>query len=256
LLSDVHGNLSALRACLDVLSGVDAYLCAGDVVGYGPHPNHCIELIATLPGGCVAGNHDLIAIDELSQEGIGELARETLAWTRTVLQPDSRAWLGALPRTITLGEIVVAHGSVDDPRRYVSSDRLAADELTQLESASPNARLLVLGHTHRSTAFGERSRRLMNGAAGTFGLSSDERWLVNPGAVGQSRERSVRARAAVLDLDTRQVIFYSVSYDVAATLRALRRAGLPESAAHLRPRRSGVRSALKRLFSARASLRA
>src|SRR3954469_29493 len=95
LLSDVHANLPALRAALEWLrrEGADAYLCAGDIVGYGPHPNECVELIAALPGACVAGNHDLIAVGRLDGEGIGALARVTLDWTRTVLGSDARAWL-------------------------------------------------------------------------------------------------------------------------------------------------------------------
>jgi predicted phosphodiesterase len=252
LLSDVHANLSALRASLEFLrrAGVDAYVCAGDVVGYGPQPNECIELIAELSGVCVAGNHDLIAVDRLSTDGIGELARLTLAWTRSALNSDSRAWLEALQCTDAVGPIVVAHGSLDDPRRYVTTDRLASDELARL-ATSPSARLLVLGHTHRALAFGERSGRVLDGAAGAVDLGVSERWVVNPGAVGQSRDRSIRARVALLDLTARSVTFHGLPYDVDATLHALRRVGLPPAAVQLPVTRRSLRSALKRLFNAR-----
>ena len=257
LLSDVHANLPALRSCLELLRrvGVDEYVCAGDVVGYGPHPNQCIELLAPLPGVCVAGNHDLIAIDRLSAEGIGELARVTLDWTRTMLHADSRAWLAMLPLEAALGEIVVAHASLDDPGRYVTTDRLASDELARLAVGSSAARALVLGHTHRSTAFGERSGRTADGVPGAFRIRAEERWLLNPGAVGQSRDRAVCARVAVLDLDARRVTFHNLPYDVDATVRDLRRSGLPPSAVHLPVRRRPVRAALGRLFSVATSRR-
>jgi predicted phosphodiesterase len=257
LLSDVHANLPALRACLELLrrEAVDEYVCAGDVVGYGPHPNECVELLASLPGVCVAGNHDLIAIDRLSKEGIGELAHVTLTWTRTALRAESRAWLAALPLEAAVGGIVVAHASLEDPRRYVTTDRLASEELARLGPRSSTARLLVLGHTHRPTAFGERSGRIADGAAGAFGLPAGERWLINPGAVGQSRDRAVRARVAVLDLDAGAVTFHDLPYDVDATVRDLRRCGLPPSAVHLPVRRRLVRAALKRVVSVATSRR-
>ena len=85
VLADIHGNLHALRAALGALGreGVDRYLIAGDLVGYGPNPNECVELVAGLDAVCVAGNHDLIALDRLSDERCPELARQSLRWTRT-----------------------------------------------------------------------------------------------------------------------------------------------------------------------------
>jgi predicted phosphodiesterase len=249
LFSDVHANLPALRAALGRLGreGVDAYVCAGDVVGYGPHPNECVEVLAELPAYCVAGNHDLIAVGRLSADGIGELARATVEWTRTALRADSRAWLDSLAGTVALGEIVVTHGSLDDVRRYVAEAGPARDELSRLAAGWPDARGLVLGHTHRAMAVGERSGVLGSRLPGAVELTAGERWLVNPGAVGQSRDRAVHARVAVLDLGAGRLEFHDVPYDVEATRRALREAGLPESGVQLRPRRRPVRSAVRRL---------
>jgi predicted phosphodiesterase len=254
LLSDVHANLPALRATLELLrrEGVDAYVCAGDIVGYGPYPNECAEVVAGLPGVCVAGNHDLIAVDRLGREGIGELASVTLGWTSTVHRADVRAWLLGLPATAALPGILVTHGALGDVRRYVTTDREAVEQLARLERASPSERVLVLGHTHRALAFGQRSGRLFDGVAGAVGIGSSERWLLNPGAVGQSRDKEICARAAVLDLDAHRVTFHSLRYDVAATRGALRRAGLPPSAVQLRARRS-VWSALRRVVTGGSS---
>jgi predicted phosphodiesterase len=248
LLSDVHGNLAALRAALAFLEGegVDAYLCAGDIVGYGPQPNECVEVLASLPVRCVAGNHDLIATGRLGDEGVGPLAQRTLAFTRDALEPAARGWLEALPERVAVPGAIVTHASLTGPRRYVVTDQLAALELALLRRADASVPLLVVGHTHHATAFGERSRRV---ASERVELAAGERWLLNPGAVGQSRERDVRARVAVLDLARREVVFHALPYDVELTRAELRRRGLPTTAAHMPPR-SRPRRLAGRLASA------
>ena len=83
LLSDVHANLFALRAAIDRLraEGVDTWMCAGDLVGYGPYPNECVETVAELDPTCVAGNHDLMLLEALPVTRAGWLARRTIAQT-------------------------------------------------------------------------------------------------------------------------------------------------------------------------------
>jgi predicted phosphodiesterase len=101
LLSDVHANLFALRSAISRLraEGVDAWVCAGDLVGYGPHPNECVETIAELGATCVVGNHELMMLDELPDTRAGWLARRSIVWTREVVRSDVRSYLAALPRT-------------------------------------------------------------------------------------------------------------------------------------------------------------
>lgn len=235
VLADVHGNLDALRAVLLALErhGVDRYLCAGDLVGYGPYPNECIEALAALPATCVAGNHDLIALGLLSDGRCIELARRSLRWTRQVLGADERAFLAALPRTATAaGGVVVAHGSLDDPQEYTTTRPQALAQLERIEHRD-GARALVLGHTHRPLAFGRSSGWLR--ADGASSLPPNDAVLLNPGAVGQSRELRARARFAVLDLAAREARFFAIRYDVDACRAALRSVGLSPRSCHLRP---------------------
>ena len=126
VISDIHGNLPALEAVLDALAriGVDAYACAGDLVGYGPQPNECVQIVRALGVVSVAGNHDLIALGELSEDRCERLARDSLRWTRGQLEEPTRAYLAGLPRRVELpGGVVVAHGSLDDPQEYVLQRR-------------------------------------------------------------------------------------------------------------------------------------
>jgi predicted phosphodiesterase len=235
VIADVHGNLDALRAVLHAVdrNGVDGYLVAGDLVGYGPYPNECVAAVAELPATCVAGNHDLIALGILSDHRCIELARRSLRWTKQVLGADERAFLAALPRVATArGGVVIAHGSIDDPMEYTTTSRQALAQLAQVQDGD-GARVLVLGHTHRPLAFGRRAGWLHT--RGSTPLPADDAVLVNPGAVGQSRELRVRARFAVLDLDGREARFSAIPYDVDACRAALRRAGLSPRSCWLRP---------------------
>jgi predicted phosphodiesterase len=235
VLADVHGNLDALCAVLRSLErhGVDGYLVAGDLVGYGPYPNECVATVAGLPGTCVAGNHDLIALGLLSDDRCIELARRSLRWTRGVLGADERAFLAALPRTASApGGVVIAHGSLDDPQEYTTTSRQALPQLDRIE-ARDGARTLVLGHTHRPLAFGRRSGWLTTRDATP--LPAGEAVLLNPGSAGQSRELRARARFAVLDLGAREARFFAIPYDVAACRGALRDVGLSPRSCHLRP---------------------
>jgi predicted phosphodiesterase len=235
VIADVHGNLDALRAVLRALDrdGVDGYLVAGDLVGYGPHPNECVSTVAELPATCVAGNHDLIALGILSDRRCIELARRSLSWTQQILGAAERAFLAALPRVATVhGGVVLAHGSLDDPAEYTTTSQQALAQLARIEDRD-GARVLVLGHTHRPLAFGRRSGWLRT--RGSTALPPGDAVLVNPGAVGQSRELRIRARFAVLDLDAREARFSAIPYDVDACRAALRRAGLSPRSCWLPP---------------------
>jgi putative phosphoesterase len=239
VLADVHGNLPALEAVLDALDGedVDAYLCAGDLVGYGPFPNESVRRVADLGATCVAGNHDLIVLGRLPGDRCVQLARETLAWTQATLAEDARTFLAGLPLEAATDSVLLAHGSLRDPEEYTLRGKQAGEQLGRLAVERPGVRLLVLGHTHRPHLWNRRGERLMRVSEGAVKLDPSERFVLNPGAVGQSREPSVRARFAVLDLDGRTVDFRAVAYDVERCRRALERHGLPSRSYHLPPRR-------------------
>lgn len=238
LLSDIHGNYYALRAAIDFLrlQGVDAWLCAGDIVGYGPQPNECIETIVELGALCVAGNHELLALEKLSGESSGSLCRETTGWTRSALRDDCRTFLSELPHLLVTGNLVLAHGSLTDPEHYVRTNDQGAEQIRLLDVGHSKAHVLILGHTHRQWVYSE-ARGTVNRELPAVSLASADRFVINPGAVGQSRQREPvpQARFAILDLDQAAVQFYAIPYDVNSSRAALRRQGLPQECIHLRP---------------------
>lgn len=245
VIADVHGNLHALERVLDLLrdEAVETYLCAGDLVGYGPYPNECIERLFDLGVVCVAGNHDLIAASRLAPDGVGALARRTLDWTATELLESNLRLLRDLPLRAEVGPVVMAHGSIDDPRRYVPADQVAG-ELDRLTGTLAHTPVLVLGHTHHPFAYGSASGQLVMNRSGKVRFERGEALALNPGSVGQSRERRPVARFAILDLERREVDVRDTTYDHAACRRALRQRGLPGRASHQDP--NGLRARLGR----------
>lgn len=253
LISDVHANLPALDAALGALAGakVQGLLCAGDLVGYGPHPNECVERLTEVGARCVAGNHDLIAIGRLSLERTDALARRTLEWTREVISPATREALEGLPPLVEENGLVMTHGAIDDPQQYVLTDSQAQGQLDRLARELPAARVLVLGHTHAARAYATGRGALRLRPSRRVRLDGSGPFLLNPGSVGQARERRPVARAAVLDLEQRgEVSFLALRYDHARTVSDLVARGLPPGAAHRKPtlrRKAGaLKAALRR----------
>ena len=235
VIADVHANVHALEAALAFLSaeGVDRYLCAGDLVGYGPFPNECVRRVLALRGRCVAGNHDLMALDRLSDERCVPLARTSLRWTRAALDPDVRALLADLPLGTSDGAVAVRHGSVFDPQHYVLTREDALASLGDIARVAPGTEVLLVGHTHRPMAVGARRGSLLRRRTGRIRLAPGEPTLLNPGAVGQSRDRDAVARVMVLDLAAGVAEFHALPYDVDACRKALRERGLPPDSCHV-----------------------
>lgn len=176
-----------------------------------------------------------MALGSLDDEDAGGLARSTLYWTKQVLTDHTRGYLAELPRVLETDAVVMAHGSLDDPRTYVTSERQAREELERLAEARPAARLLILGHTHRPAVYEGRRGALLRGRSGWVDLDPEKRYMLNPGSIGQARERHPVARFMVLDLERGRAELRSLDYDVERCRESLRRLGLPEDACHRPP---------------------
>jgi predicted phosphodiesterase len=232
VLSDVHANLHALEAVLAAVDreAPDAVWCLGDVVGYGPQPTPCCEAVAARADVCLAGNHDLGALGLLDVEAtFSPDAAAAAQWTAARLTDADRRFLAALEPSASLHEAALYHGSPRDPVwEYVLSEESAAAALALTE-----APLVLVGHSHVALAIGLREGALQGGLApaGTAVALASGRWLLNPGSVGQPRDGDPRAAWILLDLERGTAQFRRETYDVEATQREIRAAGLPESLA-------------------------
>lgn len=232
VLTDIHANATALDAVLaDVAArGADQIAVLGDIVGYGPDPGTCVDRVADLVGQgalCVQGNHD--AAIAMQDPTLGGLARVCIDWTRDRLSTAQRAFLGGLPLTEHLGDVLLVHASADDPGAwtYVTSDTRAIGSFRAC-----NARLILCGHVHRPILISrDRTgavREMQLPLNVPVPLLPSRRWLAVVGAVGQPRDGSPAAGWALHDSVSDTLTFRRVPYDVAETVRRLRQTDLPE----------------------------
>jgi predicted phosphodiesterase len=232
VFSDVHGNLHALEAVLAAIGddAPDAVWCLGDVVGYGPRPNECCARVAERADLCLVGNHDLVVLGRLDVAEFSHDAAESARWTAAVLSDESRRFLEPLTPRATRDGVELYHASARDPIwEYVLTAEAALVSLALTE-----APVVLVGHSHVALALSLAEERLDGGVApggAELGLGEADRWLLNPGSVGQPRYGDPRAAYLLLDLPEKRASFRRVEYAVAQTQEELRERGLPEALA-------------------------
>jgi len=230
VVSDIHGNLHALRAVLDAVAAeeVDALWCLGDLVGYGPRPNECCEIIASRADLCLVGNHDLVVLGELAVSDFNDEAAAAARWTAEVLQPEARDFLQKLEPLGRVDSVDLFHASARDPVwEYVLTEEAARATL-ELSTAP----IVLVGHSHVALAIAQAGSEVVGGLApGGTEVELEGRWLLNPGSVGQPRDGDPRAAWLLLDLGRRFAAFRRVPYPVEQTQSEMRERGLPETLA-------------------------
>jgi diadenosine tetraphosphatase ApaH/serine/threonine PP2A family protein phosphatase len=235
LLSDLHGNLEALQACLAHArrAGATRYAFLGDLVGYGADPEAVVQAVrACVAQGAIAvkGNHDA-AIDGAGGY-MNEMARDAIAWQRGQLSAQSRAFLAALPLCRREEGICFVHASAAAPERwdYVDSP---AEARRSMEAAGETH--TFSGHVHvqelyHSSAGRAAAFRPVPGTAVPVGRH--RRWLALVGSVGQPRDGHPAAAYALFDPAAARLTFHRVTYDVRAAADKIRKAGLPSALAY------------------------
>jgi diadenosine tetraphosphatase ApaH/serine/threonine PP2A family protein phosphatase len=229
IISDIHANYTAFETVLKDAKGEWDYVwCLGDVVGYGPDPNECVETLQELPHLCLAGNHDWAALNRLDIRTFNPDARKAVDWTRDTLTDENTRWLEALPTTFVIGEYTLVHASPREPIwEYILEPLVAALNFPHFETP-----YCIVGHTHQPVIYelhsdhrepetvkpNYRHKRMLNG----------RRQIINPGSVGQPRDADPRAAYAVLDFEKNMFEHRRVEYDISAVQRRMRGADMPE----------------------------
>jgi len=237
LLSDVHANLRALRACLGHARehGATRFALLGDLVGYGPEPVEVVEeAMALARDGAVVlgGNHDAAACTPPQ----GERTAEELSarWTHARLADTHRVFLAALPLTARAGDALLVHASAHEPARWEYVDRAPlAQRCLDAAQAQWGARQVFCGHVHEQHLY----YRGADGRLADFKpapgvavpIAAHRSWLAVVGSAGQPRDGDPRAMYALLDAAHGRLTFHRVPYDFAGTAAAIRAAGLPEA---------------------------
>jgi putative phosphoesterase len=224
VITDIHGNLPALRAALDRIDelGISRVFCGGDLVGYGPHPNEVCALIAEREIPTIYGNYDYAIARDLDDCGCAyvtehdrELGQQSVAWTLEHTDHAAKDFMRSLPFDLRfeLGshEVHLVHGSPRKVNEYLFEDK--PDRLYERLAATEDADVLVVGHTHKPW---------IREFAGVL--------FVNCGSVGKPKDGDPRDAFAVLDLDDAGDVrarIERVAYDVEPVAREVVAAGLP-----------------------------
>lgn len=230
ILSDIHGNIDALQAVLaDAAGEYDEIHCLGDLVGYGAAPGEVIAWVRDNTASCVRGNHDRACNSMDDLEFFNPIARASVMWTHRTLDENDRAWLASLPKgPLQFDDFELAHGSPADEDEYVINVHDAA--AVEMSICRP---LCFIGHTHLQCGWvwqrgGMRLLRVpaLDARQAIHDLSRDSLYLINPGSVGQPRDRNPRAAYALWDDTNRVLAFRRAEYDVSAAQQRIVSAGL------------------------------
>jgi diadenosine tetraphosphatase ApaH/serine/threonine PP2A family protein phosphatase len=229
VLSDIHSNLDAFQAVVDDAGPVDQVWCLGDVVGYGPDPNGCVELLRSMPHLCIAGNHDWATLGKLDLRDFNPDAREANLWNRQQLTPNNLAYLDDRPETLMEGDFTLTHGS---PRHPIWEYIIYAST-AQINFGHFDTPYCLVGHTHTPMVFrlqgkgrSKQCEAITPSLNGPMSLEPG-RLIANPGSVGQPRDGDPRASYLILDTEALTIEYRRVEYPIEATQAKMMEHDLP-----------------------------
>lgn len=238
IISDIHGNLHALQAVLTRLMEFELsqIICLGDIVGYGPFPERCIDLMVRHCSVIIQGNHDEAVIDPYVAEQFNGAARVAVNWTRQTLGPLHLTALSKLPKSAYVDKHIVCHHNtpLPGPTDYLHDKQVAA-----IAFGGVDRNICLIGHTHVPMVFEAPTMNQQDqftapeitayipSDSHTIEMHPDRRYICNPGSVGQPRDCDPRASFAILDMDERTFTVHRQPYDVTGAQQATQRARLP-----------------------------
>jgi predicted phosphodiesterase len=231
ILADIHSNLEAFKAVLsdaESKGGFDQIWCLGDIIGYGPDPCACIELLQKYDNICIAGNHDWATIDKADISEFNLPAAQVCLWTYKQLGTGDVDYLSGLPEVISQNDFTLVHGSPRKPLwEYVLSTGVAKSNFAHFDT---NYCLVAHSHVPQVYAYDEKKNECLlaepsDKSSYDFGK---RRLIINPGAVGQPRDGDPHASYMICDIDADTINHYRVAYDFSKTQAKMTKHDLPE----------------------------
>ena len=228
VISDVHSNLEALETALAEIQKrrADQLICLGDVVGYGANPSECLKNVCEAASVVVMGNHDRAVFDVPLRDRFVDWARTAIEWTAGVLSnAEKKMILGFPPLVIDQkAGATWMHASLDEPNEYhylfSDSDARPSFKLSETD-------FCFFGHTHIPSLFSEKTGGVRRLSEGVVSLLKGDRFLLNPGSVGQPRDKNPKLSFGVFDSEDRTFEIVRLDYDNRKAAAKIRKAGLP-----------------------------
>jgi diadenosine tetraphosphatase ApaH/serine/threonine PP2A family protein phosphatase len=229
IISDIHGNLEAFEAVLKQLKDVNQLINLGDIVGYGPNPNECVEKIREMNIPSVAGNHDKAVTGELDFTWFNPSAKEAVFWTQRTIFQENLEYLKKLPAAMEGNDFQAVHGSLRVPlEEYVNC---LVDAIPTFERMTRP--LCFVGHSHRPLYFARTREGDYDGRALKDGdeilVDDYEKVIINVGGVGQPRDGDPRASFGIYNSKTKIFTLRRVEYDIKTVQEKMKIAKLPQS---------------------------
>ncbi len=224
VISDIHSNLAALHVALDYLEqkGVDKIVCLGDVVGYGPRPNECVELVRKHCQVSLMGNHDHAVLGLTDTYYFNQYAREAVSWTQRTLTVNNKAFLENMPFSHSENDLLFVHSTPVHPEEwhYILSEYEAKQYLESIPQ-----KICFVGHSHIPVVFSSNSGSFFKEEI-DLDLVNDK-YIVNVGSIGQPRDNDPRLCFVLLDTSHGHLKYDRLEYPVQETYNEILQNKLP-----------------------------
>lgn len=237
ILADIHANLPALESVFNFIHNenikIDQIFILGDMVGYGPFPNECIEFVQKLPNTkIIAGNHEWAVLNKVDINLFNPMAKAAVLFTRAKLTKENLEFINQLEVTIKLKinkfQYLLVHGSPQNSiYEYIFNNYIARQSF---ESTDEN--IILFGHTHICVCYKERNNKIETEFINNnkkIELLPDYRYLINPGSVGQPRDKNPLSAFGIINTVENVFSFYKIEYDIREFIKFIKKFKLPES---------------------------
>jgi predicted phosphodiesterase len=235
IISDIHGNYTALKSVLESINGLDTeisdIMCLGDLVGYNPEPEKSVNEIREVCSQVIAGNHDKAMVGELNTNWFRGSVKKSIRWTQNQLSQSSLDYLkelGTRKDIIIDGKkIILAHGSPNQnaPFSYIFNEF----DIQNIEPLIMNSNILFIGHTHIPYCFCNKGDGWVNIDQADFEINPDYNYIINVGSVGQPRDRDPRSSFVIFDPKRNHITFKRKEYNIEKVQQKFKDTDLPEA---------------------------
>ncbi|MCF7898233.1 MAG: metallophosphatase family protein [Candidatus Omnitrophica bacterium] len=227
IFSDIHSNLEAFSEAVNYFNGrkIDRFICLGDIVGYGPDPQQCLEVVKKLKSKTIAGNHDWATVGKFNLNYFNWCAQKALSWTQKKINEKGWKYLHGLPLIYKKNNFYCVHGSLDKPKNF---NYTITPSQVQLNFSLLDARLCFIGHSHITEVFCLNKGQIKHLRKEKINIEKDKKYIINVGSIGQPRDGDPRLSLCVYDTDKQLLTFKRIEYNIKKTADKIIKKKLPE----------------------------
>ncbi len=228
VISDLHSNFEAMKVALEWIhkEGIETILCLGDLVGYNANPAEVTYLAYKRVTFSLKGNHERYVLG-MEAKGVKEEKLEVIRWTQEQLDRSYIDWLGQLPDFHLYEDVMLlVHGSPRDPDEYLLNNDAISKGFKHLKDNYPGVPLCFFGHSHFPMVIGNNKVESAFHETKTIPLLREKTYMINPGSVGQPRDKCPKTSFGVLDLRKWEWTCVRLDYDHEMTAQRIKDAGL------------------------------